>query len=610
VREGCVCVCVCVYCTYVRMCICTFVYSDYLCLFFCNSSYFLALFLLPIHISHEKEYALPSFSRKVKVGSAVCLRKTIKCKKSNTSNISTTNKEIIIGNQGHYVKVNGEENDAVSSKKTFTFSISWDNPIIRFGEGIQKIKERGEKYGFEVPRYYSRIFGDSGVSAYLIAIYGLLYSTEWENKISVWQNSVLSQADLSLDNCFQQNEENKQSNSGKSSAKCEENNENVCENGVVHKDGNEINRQNETEINKIKDSNSSSVENGLAESQNKVRDEEEKEEEAKVSPYYRHQLFNELYFLVDGGTVWADSTYGIPNPYSNDFIKKVIGSEGNKEIQESAVNKNKQETKEKKEGENVEKEEVVSGSEGRSGWFNDTMAIMLQIPVEKFKVHDHIRLMNKHLTSKDSIDVKDNESNVNNYNNDNHENGGHNRSNDFNYDCNKNHYSRNTITSNTPILNHTITNDINSSNNHNSPINAINYSNIIDNYDKDRITQNDTKNHLVVSVENTKKSIKTNENKNNNNCNVFTKQKEHILKNKNEVIIAAMKVLHCVMQTHDENGKNSKIAGDQVGLNRLNCLIHLIVHCNLLIVIVEVIKFIILDITLSTIIVIILSWTS
>ena len=25
-------------------------------------------------------------------------------------------------------------------------------------------------------------------------------------------------------------------------------------------------------------------------------------------------LFNELYFLVDGGTVWTDSTAGLPNP--------------------------------------------------------------------------------------------------------------------------------------------------------------------------------------------------------------------------------------------------------------------------------------------------------
>ena len=528
----------------------------------------------------------------MKVGSAVCLRKTIKCKKSNTSNINATNKEIDIENEGHNVEVNGVENGAVSNKKTYTFSISWDNPIIRFGEGIQKIKVPGEKYGFEVPRYYSRIFGDSGISAYLIAIYGLLYSTEWEDKISIWQNSVLSQADLSLDKCYQKNKENQLSNRGKSSVKCEENNENIRENGIVHNNGNAINHQNETKMSEVKDSNSRSAENGLAESRNKEKEEKEEKEEQKeatVSPYYRHQLFNELYFLVDGGTVWADSTYGIPNPYSNDFIKKthensIEGNNGEKrEITENSRRIGEREEKEKKETEEKKKEtkkekvkkkeeekEVACVSEGRSGWFNDTMAIMLQIPVEKFKVHDHILLMNNCLASRDTYDVRDKESNVKSFNN----NDVHNGSNGCNYDCNKNHNNHDAIFSDTPILNHTITNDINS-NNHKSPINAMNYSSNINNYDKNKINQNKTKNHLIKSDKNTKNSTKTNENKNNDYYNVFTKQKEHMLKNKNEVIIAAMRVLHFVMETHDKNVKSSKIAGDQVGLY---CLIYLIVH--------------------------------
>lgn len=29
--------------------------------------------------------------------------------------------------------------------------------------------------------------------------------------------------------------------------------------------------------------------------------------------YYRHMLFNELYYVVDGGTIWLDSTNGVPN---------------------------------------------------------------------------------------------------------------------------------------------------------------------------------------------------------------------------------------------------------------------------------------------------------
>ena len=32
-----------------------------------------------------------------------------------------------------------------------------------------------------------------------------------------------------------------------------------------------------------------------------------------VPEYYKHQLFNELYFLVDGGTIWTDSSGGVAN---------------------------------------------------------------------------------------------------------------------------------------------------------------------------------------------------------------------------------------------------------------------------------------------------------
>ena len=49
-----------------------------------------------------------------------------------------------------------------------------------------------------------------------------------------------------------------------------------------------------------------------------------------------------------------------------------------------------------------------------------------------------------------------------------------------------------------------------------------------------------------------------------NKNNVFIKEKKHILDNKNETLIAAMKVLHFVMNIHDEDVKNLQIAGDQV----------------------------------------------
>ena len=277
--------------------------------------------------------------------------------------------------------------------------------------------------------------------------------------------------------------------------------------------------------------------------------------------------------------MWADSTHGVPNPYSNDFIKKIhensmAGNNGEKRgITENGRRIGEREEEEKKEMEEKKKEtnkekeeeeeEVVSVSEGRSGWLNDTMAIMLQIPVEKFKVHDHIRLMNNCLASKDSDDVKDCESNINSYNNNGINISVDNESNGCNYDCNKNRNNHDTIIPNTPILNHTITNNINS-NKHKSPINAMNYSSNIDNYDKNMINKDLTKNHFDISDESTKNLTKIRENEDSKYHNVFIRQKEHTLKNKNEVIIAAMRALHCVMQIHDENVKNSKIAGDQV----------------------------------------------
>lgn len=33
----------------------------------------------------------------------------------------------------------------------------------------------------------------------------------------------------------------------------------------------------------------------------------------QIPSYYNHQIFNELYFLVDGGTLWLDSTDGVAN---------------------------------------------------------------------------------------------------------------------------------------------------------------------------------------------------------------------------------------------------------------------------------------------------------
>mmetsp|Transcript_5639 Transcript_5639/g.8369 ORF Transcript_5639/g.8369 Transcript_5639/m.8369 type:complete len:847 (-) Transcript_5639:44-2584(-) len=40
--------------------------------------------------------------------------------------------------------------------------------------------------------------------------------------------------------------------------------------------------------------------------------------------YYRHQLFNELYFLVDGGTIWTDTSAGLDNPWQESRLAEKL----------------------------------------------------------------------------------------------------------------------------------------------------------------------------------------------------------------------------------------------------------------------------------------------
>ena len=506
--------------------------------------------------------------------------------KSNTSTSRSINDEIKV-NEGNGIEENREKKNVITNKKTFTFSLSWDNPIIRFGEGIQKIKEPTEKYGFEVPRYYSRIFGDSGVSAYLIAIYGLLYSSEWENKISKWQNSILSVADKSLTNCFKEYKTNLSSNCSNGTLL---KGDDKTENDATHKKKNGNKREEDKSGGSHKNENENVFVN-VNVNVNEATD-DHSESAATVSSSYRHQLFNELYFLVDGGTVWADSTYGIPNPYSTDFIKNIykdcvdgnnrenkVNTEINGRIGENGNNKSKEilpgndsdggpeveindetkkkevEVKRKMEKEEKEKENVTPVYEGRTGWFSDTMAIMLQIPEKEFKVHDYIRVIDECLTSNVKYDT-----NIYNKNDDKKSDG-------CCYDYNDNHNDDDSINSSTPILDVTLSNesDINTNSTSINTINNSNNMNKINNpssnsFEIKNPSDDNSSDKYNKSVHENAQNYKSNHDKN----NIFIKEIKHILNDKNEILIAAMKVLHFIMNVHDENVKNLQIAGDQV----------------------------------------------
>ena len=49
-------------------------------------------------------------------------------------------------------------------------------------------------------------------------------------------------------------------------------------------------------------------------------------EPAVVPEWYKHQLFNELYYLVDGGTIWTDSSGGSANSASPSSSVSVVGT--------------------------------------------------------------------------------------------------------------------------------------------------------------------------------------------------------------------------------------------------------------------------------------------
>ena len=104
-------------------------------------------------------------------------------------------------------------------KRVYTFALSWDCPVARFGDGGS------------VTRYYSQFFSGSnnaGLASASISIYALLRYKHWQLEINNWQQEVLQKA-----------------------------------------------------------------RHGASD---------------ELPEYYSHQLFNELYYLVDGGSIWASAT--------------------------------------------------------------------------------------------------------------------------------------------------------------------------------------------------------------------------------------------------------------------------------------------------------------
>ena len=211
------------------------------------------------------------------MASAVCLKKNIEGKPNNAAN--------------------GKNKGEKIHKKTFSFALSWDNPLVRFGEGARatdRCNSSGSEtatasIGFEAPRYYTRFFGDSGNSSAAIAVYGLVHAREWERRIVKWQEKVLQECDAAMTSRDSTSDlTDRESNSNSSSGKTD---------SVAAAYSSDADTETQ------------------AESQDSYRPVRGREKQG-ASESYRHQLFNELYFLVDGGTVWTDTQHGVSNPYA------------------------------------------------------------------------------------------------------------------------------------------------------------------------------------------------------------------------------------------------------------------------------------------------------
>lgn len=160
-------------------------------------------------------------------------------------------------------------NTTMSNRKIFPFSLSWDNPFVRFGQtsnasthttntntnnSSSTNSDTNSVSGLVLPRYYTKFFGTSGLSAPELAAYALLQVHDWKQRIDHWQQTTLQ------------------------------------------------NNQSPT-----------SVHSPLDTTADETTNPEHTEQQKQSDNYYEHMLFNELYFLADGGTVWTDSTAGVSN---------------------------------------------------------------------------------------------------------------------------------------------------------------------------------------------------------------------------------------------------------------------------------------------------------
>lgn len=234
-----------------------------------------------------------------RVGGAVCVRQWL-APATNAAPPSAAPASAAAG---------GDRVSPAENRKMYSFSLSWDNPYVRFGSsGTAKDcpaiddPSNGKSNisgcdsdsaqpssapppsdpsgsGSYLPRYYTRFFGTSGLAAPKITAFALSQVQDWRQRIAAWQARTLRNSDGATAGVRGSGGDAYAGGEGDGASGALEGRLSDTGNGDGGTDGA-----------------GSTGSMGSA-----------------GGGYYDHQLFNELYFLVDGGTVWTDSTAGVSN---------------------------------------------------------------------------------------------------------------------------------------------------------------------------------------------------------------------------------------------------------------------------------------------------------
>jgi hypothetical protein len=210
------------------------------------------------------------------VGSAICLRKTIPGKSSSV----------------------------------YSFSLAWDLPKTQFGRDSPS-----------VPKYYTRFFGRNKLSAHSLAVLALLRCNNWESRIIDWQESVLA-ANENVNKEINMHVPRVRQHRSPSAPAGPYSSPSTSP-GVSRSDSALAAVLNQTNVEKLTSASTTAAEAASAATASGPRNSGDTiatagstigPDRVGVPDYYKHLLFNELYFLVDGGTIWTDTCEGVPNP--------------------------------------------------------------------------------------------------------------------------------------------------------------------------------------------------------------------------------------------------------------------------------------------------------